>query len=703
MKKIVKNIVTIIMIIFVIIASLLFSYVVGKKNSNTKEYSDNIKVAIVNNDQGASVSDKTVYYGREFLKTIDEKGYEFTTLSNAKNGLNKGDYTGYIVIPENFSRDVTTLSSTKNKTILIYDIEQNNPKVIRGSLEKINEVINLLDRSVTGMHVNEVLSNVNSAQNSATNIIDSLNANTIAINGISPTNWFKPLSLVQAQAFSASDENVRASLNSLGLIEGSLNDQLINDFSNNNKAYDKLQLGYDKLVNLIDQSKYFIYEIQSLNLIDDYILKAEDDTAIRIYVAKDSPSIYVGVNQQQLLAYKDQNNKYLIQGIDPQEKQFVGIDINQINSQLHQLIQKSNKITLEIYGSTFNIYGYQPKIIEINGKITITNCNKVEVNGQVYYPNNNNVFEVQFTNNDKIKNAYLLSSVEILDLLKHECANNPSIALNDAIAKIEANKTPLLSSNLDTIEKYPTVREFINNVKNDSIVEGVIQNVDNQAGINYNQDISRKMEIITSGPERVQDTLHTSNNIVIDEKTAINMNIISEHLSITKDNFDRFGQNVINTINYSSVANSKQDISVVVDAYIKDCQQQIKGNDDILKLNMDLIQEYERNLSDAANSNVEGSKQLISQNNENSISLLKGLADSLNYLKVGNTIDPKAIEFIVSSVDSNVANDKTNKEVVEEKSNHTMIYVIGSVLLVCATGGLVYVIYNQNKSLKGGD
>lgn len=104
-----------------------------------------------------------------------------------------------------------------------------------------------------------------------------------------------------------------------------------------------------------------------------------------------------------------------------------------------------------------------------------------------------------------------------------------------------------------------------------------------------------------------------------------------------------------------------------------------------------------------ANINVEGSKQLISQNNENSISLLKGLGDSLNYVKVGNTIDPKAIEFIVSSVDSNVANDKTNKEVVEEKSNYTIIYVIGSVLLVCATGGLVYVIYNQNKSLKGGD
>lgn len=70
MKKFVKNIVTVILIIFVIIASLLFGYVAGKKNSNTKEYSNNIKVAIVNNDQGASVSDKTVYYGREFLKLL---------------------------------------------------------------------------------------------------------------------------------------------------------------------------------------------------------------------------------------------------------------------------------------------------------------------------------------------------------------------------------------------------------------------------------------------------------------------------------------------------------------------------------------------------------------------------------------------------------------------------------------------------------
>ena len=87
---------------------------------NTK----NLPVAVVNNDKGATLKDKKVAVGDELVNTLkDEHSFEwhFVSEDEADKGLDDGSYYMKIVIPENASENVTTITSdTPSKTTIAY-------------------------------------------------------------------------------------------------------------------------------------------------------------------------------------------------------------------------------------------------------------------------------------------------------------------------------------------------------------------------------------------------------------------------------------------------------------------------------------------------------------------------------------------------------------------------------------------------------
>ncbi|MBN9398520.1 hypothetical protein BGO18_04535 [Candidatus Saccharibacteria bacterium 47-87] len=87
---------------------------------NTK----NLPVAVVNNDKGATLKDKKVAVGDELVNTLkDEHSFEwhFVSEDKADKGLDNGSYYMKIVIPENASENVTTITSdTPSKTTIAY-------------------------------------------------------------------------------------------------------------------------------------------------------------------------------------------------------------------------------------------------------------------------------------------------------------------------------------------------------------------------------------------------------------------------------------------------------------------------------------------------------------------------------------------------------------------------------------------------------
>lgn len=87
---------------------------------NTK----NLPVAVVNNDKGATLKDKKVAVGDELVNTLkNEHSFEwhFVSEDKADKGLDDGSYYMKIVIPENASENVTTITSdTPSKTTIAY-------------------------------------------------------------------------------------------------------------------------------------------------------------------------------------------------------------------------------------------------------------------------------------------------------------------------------------------------------------------------------------------------------------------------------------------------------------------------------------------------------------------------------------------------------------------------------------------------------
>jgi putative membrane protein len=87
---------------------------------NTK----NLPVAVVNNDNGATLKGKKIAVGNELVDTLkheDSFEWHFVSEDEADKGLDDGSYYMKIVIPENASENVTTITSdTPSKTTIAY-------------------------------------------------------------------------------------------------------------------------------------------------------------------------------------------------------------------------------------------------------------------------------------------------------------------------------------------------------------------------------------------------------------------------------------------------------------------------------------------------------------------------------------------------------------------------------------------------------
>lgn len=88
----------------------------------------NISVAVVNKDKGSSVFDKDVNVGDELISNLKENtnlGWQFVDDKTARKGVENGTYYASIEIPENFSKDLTSLlTSDVKKGEIIYTVNE---------------------------------------------------------------------------------------------------------------------------------------------------------------------------------------------------------------------------------------------------------------------------------------------------------------------------------------------------------------------------------------------------------------------------------------------------------------------------------------------------------------------------------------------------------------------------------------------------
>ena len=114
-------------------------------------HTNNIKVAVTSEDAGATVDGKELNLGNSLVEGLkNNKNLDWQFVSNkeeAEKGVRIGDYYASIVVPKNFSQDMTSVSRTEPQ---------------RATIEyTVNEKINAISPKITNSGASAIANNIN--------------------------------------------------------------------------------------------------------------------------------------------------------------------------------------------------------------------------------------------------------------------------------------------------------------------------------------------------------------------------------------------------------------------------------------------------------------------------------------------------------------------------------------------------------------
>lgn len=149
MKAIIKNPVAILIISGLCIIPSLYAWVNIKACWNPYENTSTVPIAIVNNDKGTTINNKSVNMGDDLVSELKDNkqiGWKFVDSKEAERGIINGNYYAAIEIPEDFSKDLTSLATDNpTKPEIIYKVDTKaNPvsgKITDGAEEQLVDQI----------------------------------------------------------------------------------------------------------------------------------------------------------------------------------------------------------------------------------------------------------------------------------------------------------------------------------------------------------------------------------------------------------------------------------------------------------------------------------------------------------------------------------------------------------------------------------
>ena len=109
-------------------------------------HTNNIKVAVTSEDAGATIDGKDLNLGNSLVEGLkNNKNLDWQFVSNkqeAEDGVRIGDYYASIVVPKNFSQDMTSVSRTEpQRAIIEYTVNEKinaiSPKITNGGASAI--------------------------------------------------------------------------------------------------------------------------------------------------------------------------------------------------------------------------------------------------------------------------------------------------------------------------------------------------------------------------------------------------------------------------------------------------------------------------------------------------------------------------------------------------------------------------------------
>lgn len=113
-------------VILALFIPVLYGAILLTTKMHPLDHKDQLPVAVVNNDEGAVIDGEQLHIGNQLvdnLKDSDGLGWDFVDAATAMEGLQNNDYYMVIVIPEEFSKNVATLTEPDPKKLQLRFIQ----------------------------------------------------------------------------------------------------------------------------------------------------------------------------------------------------------------------------------------------------------------------------------------------------------------------------------------------------------------------------------------------------------------------------------------------------------------------------------------------------------------------------------------------------------------------------------------------------
>ncbi len=157
----------------------------ASKDTDDNKTAKASKIAVVNLDEGTKVGKKTVYYAEKTIE-FPSPDFQYTSLSEAEDGLKKGTLGAYIIIPAEYSDNVVSLNKKPVASKLNYAISKKlNGKQQFKMLYNIVSFGNSVNNNLSYMYLENTLSEFHDAQDSAETVLKNDNKDVEAINDLS--------------------------------------------------------------------------------------------------------------------------------------------------------------------------------------------------------------------------------------------------------------------------------------------------------------------------------------------------------------------------------------------------------------------------------------------------------------------------------------------------------------------------------------
>ena len=149
LKSMFTNIPTLIIVLGLLILPSLYAWFNIKANWDPYSATGGIKVAIVNEDEGANLIEGNMNIGEEVvgqLQKNDKLGWQFVDLETAEYGVRSGKYYAYLKIPKDFTSSLKSITQTnQSKPTLLYVINEKSnaiaPKITATGVNTIKATI----------------------------------------------------------------------------------------------------------------------------------------------------------------------------------------------------------------------------------------------------------------------------------------------------------------------------------------------------------------------------------------------------------------------------------------------------------------------------------------------------------------------------------------------------------------------------------